>query len=144
MKRRSLFEFRDWLFNLLIDHLVNSDWVIVIKDFKKSEKRDERKNWGMTDYQKEVIYLDKEKGTSRVLVHELCHFGLRTTLEEMSKSLSWGEIKDVKGRHRADKEFEWRELRTKEFEDFFYPSLTKRQIKVLQRFIDEARERHRD
>jgi len=141
-QKQSLFRFRDWFFVLLIDYLVNSGWVIVIKDFKKSEKRAERDYWGLTDYKNEIICLDKKRGTTRVLIHELCHFALRVTLEEMSKNLEWKVLKKVKGRHRSDKEFEWRELKTIEFEELFYNSLNMRQIKTLQGFIDEAKERY--
>ena len=139
---QSLFRFRDWLFVLLIDYLVNSGWIIVIKDFKKSEKRVERDYMGLTDYQAEIFYLDEKRGTTSVLIHELCHFALRVTLEEMSKNLEWKVLKKVKGRHRSDKEFNWRELKTIEFEELFYNSLNMRQIKTLQGFIDEAKERY--
>jgi len=143
-QEQSLRKFRDWLFYLLIDYLVNSGWIIVIKDFKRSEKRSEKDYLGLTDYENKIIYLDKDRGTPSVLVHELCHFGLRTVLDEMSERLPWKELKKVKGKRRADKEFEWRELRTLEFEMFFYNSLTKRQIKILQDFIGEARARYED
>lgn len=141
-QKRSLYKFRDWLFELLLCYLVNSGWIIVIEDFKKSEKRSERDYLGLTNYEKEIIYLDKDGGTPRILVHELCHFALGIVLEKMSASMPWKDLKNVNGRHRADKEFEWRELRTQEFEQFFYNSLTKRQIKILQGFIDEAKERY--
>lgn len=143
-QRQSLCKFRDWFFELLLCYLVNSGWVIIIKDFKKSEKRSERDNLGLTDYNKEIIYLDKDNGTPRILVHELCHFALGIVLEKMSKNLPWKELKKVKGRCRSDKEFEWRELRTQEFERLFYHSLSQRQIKILQGFIDEAGARYEE
>lgn len=143
-ERQSLLKFRDWLFILLIDYLVNSGWVVVIKDFKKSEKRSESIFVGLTDYQEEIIYLDKDSGTPRVLVHELCHFALGIVLEKMAKDLSWKDLKKVKGKRRANKEFNWVELRTQEFEKFFYNSLTRRQIKVLQGLVDEARARYEE
>lgn len=149
MKYRSLFNFRDWLFNLLISYLVNSGWIIVIRDFKKSKKRTEINYLGLTDYQKEIIYLDKDCGkngtrkASRILVHELCHFALGFTLVKMAKKLPWKELKEIKGRCRADKEFVWEELRTQEFEKRFYFSLNRRQIKILQGFIDEAWTRYK-
>ena len=67
---KEIYKFRDWLFNLLVDHLVDSGWVIVIVDFKKSEKAGERDYLGLTDYYNEIIFLDKDNGTPRVLVHE--------------------------------------------------------------------------
>ena len=143
-QQQSLRGFRDWLFNLLIDYLVNSGWIIVIKDFKKSEKRAEKTYIGLTNYEKEIIYLDIDRGTSWILVHELCHFGLGTILEQAAKNLSWKELKKIKGKRRANKEFEWVELRTLEFEKLFYHSLNKRQIEILRGFIDEARERYRE
>ncbi len=143
MKQRSLYWFRDWLFELLIDYLINSGWIIVIKDFKKSEKRSERNYIGLTDCENEIIYLDKDDGTARILIHELCHFGLGATLERMAKSLPWKELKKVKGRYRADKEFRWEELRTQNFTKHFYWSLSRKQIKTLQDFIDQAKERYK-
>ena len=62
----------------------------------------------------------------------------------MSEKLPWKELKKVKGKFRANKEFEWRELRTLEFEKLFYNSLNRRQIKILQGFIDEAQKRYRE
>ena len=144
MKQQSLYRFRDWLFNLLIDFLVNSGWIIIIKDFKKSEKRCERVYIGLTECKHQIIYLDKNKGTPKILVHELCHFGLGSTLEEMSQNLPWQGLKKVKGKYRTDKESEWRERRTMEFEKLFYRSLNRRQIKILQGFIDEARARYEE
>lgn len=147
-QQRFLRKFCDWLFNLLIDHLKNSGWVIVIKDFKRSEKIKERKYLGLTDYKNQIIYLDKDKERGRELpktfVHELCHFALGIVFEKMAGNLPWKEIKKVKGKRRADKEFEWEEQRTLEFEKLFYSSLTKMQIKVLWGFIDEARARYKE
>ena|SRR3989344_7190561 len=148
MKQRSLYGFRDWLFALLIDYLVNSGWIIVIRDFKKSDKRSERNYLGLTDYQKEIIYLDKDcgihgtRGAPRILVHEICHFALGIILEKMAKNLPWKELKQVKGKLRVNKQFAWEELRVQEFEKNFYHSLNKKQIKLLQGFIDEAWERY--
>ena len=139
-QRQFLYKFRDWLFDLLIDFLVNSGWVIEIKDFKKSEKRSERLNVGLTDYENEIIYLGKKGGTPKVLVHELCHFGLRTVLEQTSQNLPWKSLKKVKGKRRANKEREWREIRTLGFERIFYNALDQRQIDILQGLIDIAKE----
>ncbi|MBI2674186.1 MAG: hypothetical protein HYX22_00390 [Candidatus Yanofskybacteria bacterium] len=143
-QRQSLLKFRDWLFDLLIDYFTNSDWIIVIKDFKNSENKKERILLGQTNYAGEVIYLDKNKrrGTPRILIHEICHFALVAVLEGASGKLAWKDLEKVRGRRRADKELEWRELRTKDFERLFYRSLTKRQIKILQGFIDEAHHRN--
>lgn len=147
MKQQSLFMFRDWFFDLLIDYLVNSGWMIVIKDFKKSKKTSERRYLGLTNYQEEIIYLDKECGTQgtrgapRILVHELCHFALGIVLEKMAKNLSPKRLKQIK-KSRSKKQFRWEELRTQEFEKYFYHSLNKNQIRILQGFIDEARERY--
>lgn len=144
MKQRSLNCFRDWFFELLIEYLVNSDWVIVIEDFKKSEKKSERDNLGLTNYQEQIIYLDKDDGTPKTLVHELCHFALGSVLEKMSKNLPRKRLKQIKGKSWAKKQFRWGELRTQEFEKYFYHSLSKRQIKILQGFIDEAMVRYRE
>ena len=144
MSQRLLRKFRDWLFNLLIDYFVNSGWVIVIKDFKNSQKKKDQVLLGETNYEDQTIYLDKDlrRGTPKILVHEICHFALGTVLEGASGKLPWKDLKKIRGRHRADKEFEWRELRTLEFERVFYNSLTARQIKILQDFIDEAHHRN--
>ena len=137
-----MYKFRDWLFNLLIDYWVNSGWTIVIKDFKKSKERSGRLTLGELCREDKIICLDKDEGPPKVLVHEICHFGLGTVLDKMSESMPWKNLKKVKGRCRSDKQFNWEELRTEEFEELFYNSLTKRQIKTLQGFIDEARTRY--
>lgn len=142
MKHRSLYKFRDWLFNLLIDYLVNSGWVIVIEDFKRSEKRRRREYIGLTDYKDKIIYLDKFYGTPKTLVHEICHFALGIIFEKMANNLPRRELRMIKRKcNGLSKKFQWEELRTIEFENLFYNSLTKRQIKILQGFIDEARVR---
>jgi len=143
-QQQSLRKFRGWFFNLLIDYFLNSDWIIVIKDFKKSGENIEREYLGLTEYNDEIIYLDKDRGTPNILVHELCHFVLKDVFEKMSANLPWKELKKVKGRWRAEKEFEWREDRTLEFEELFYNSLTERQIGILQGLIDEARTRYKN
>ncbi|OGM98270.1 MAG: hypothetical protein A2915_04090 [Candidatus Yanofskybacteria bacterium RIFCSPLOWO2_01_FULL_41_34] len=127
-----------------MEHFVNSGWIIIIKDFKKSEKRSDRLTLGEIDQEDEIIYLDKKRGTPKVLIHELCHFGLGTVLEKMSENLPWKDLKKTKGRCRADKEFKWREDRTLEFEEYFYFSLNKKQIRILWDFIDEARKRYKE
>jgi len=136
--------FRDWLFDLLMDYLVNSGWIIVIRDFKKSKERSERDIIGLTDCQEEIIYLDKDDGTPRILVHEICHFALGITLDKMAQNLPWKDLKKVKGKLRTNKQFRWEELRTQEFEKLFYRSLSKRQIKILEGFVDEAHKRYRE
>lgn len=147
-QRQSLYKFRDWFFELLIDYLVNSGWIIVIRDFKKSKKRSERCYLGLTNYQEQIIYLDKDCGTqgtheaSRILVHEICHFALGVVLEKMAINLPRKRLKSLKEKSRSKKQFRWEELRTQEFEKYFYRSLSKRQIKILQGFVDEARERY--
>jgi len=142
--QQSLCGFRNWLFNLLIDFLVNSGWVIVIKNFEKSEKETERNYLGLTDYKNETIFLDRKGGTPRILIHELCHFALGVSvLEEMAKNLPFKEIRKIKGKKRTNKEFEWVELKTQEFERLFYYSLTKKQVKTLRGFIDEAMVRYK-
>lgn len=143
MKRKSLYWFRDWLFNLLMDYFINSGWIIIIKDFKNSKKRSKRLIIGLTDYRKEIIYLDIDDGTPRILIHELCHFALGIVLEKMARSIPWKDLKKVRGKHRANREFVWEELRTEEFEKHFYRSLSKRQIIILRGFIDEAQKRYR-
>lgn len=95
---------------------------------------------GLTDYKSKTIYLDKGGGTPRVLVHELCHFVLGTVLERAARNLAWKDLKKMKGRTRADKRFEWEELRTQEFEKLFYRSLNKEQIEILRGFINVVRE----
>ena len=97
---------------------------------------------GLTDYQKEIIYLDKSEGTPRILVHEIGHFALGIILEKMALNMSWKDLKKVKGKSRTDKLFIWEELMVLDFEKLFYRSLSKRQIATLQGFVDEARERY--
>lgn len=150
MKQQSLYRFRDWFFDLLIDYFVNSGWIIVIRDFKKSEKRSERNILGQTDYKNEIIYLDKDCGTRgargapRILVHEIGHFALGIILEKMALNMSWKDLKRIKGKSLMHKKFRWEELRVIEFEKLFYHSLNETQIRILQDFIDEARARYKE
>ena len=150
MKQQSLYGFRNWVFELLMDCLVNSGWVIVIKDFKRSEKISERNYLGLTDFIEKIIYLDVDcgihgtRGAPRILVHEMCHFAFGIIFEKMAKNLPRKDLKRVKGKSLVKKRFRWEELRTQEFEKLFYHSLNKRQIKILQGFIDEARGRYEE
>ena len=99
----------------------------------------------MTEYVSKTIFLDKKGGTPRIFVHELCHFVLWPVLEKAARKKSWKDLKKLKrGRTRAEKRFAWEELRTKEFEKLFYDSLNKRQVEILQGFIDEARTRYKE
>ena len=143
VKQWSLHKFRDWFFNLLVDILVNSDWIIVVKDFKKSENKSERVYLGLTDYEKRIIYLDKNGGTPTVLLHEIGHSILESLFEIAAENLPQEELKKMKGKNRADKMFRWEELMVLDFEKLFYRSLSKRQIATLQGFVDEARERYK-
>ncbi|MEK9178590.1 MAG: hypothetical protein AAB801_02305 [Patescibacteria group bacterium] len=85
-----------------MDYLVNSGWIIVIRDFKKSEKRGERTYLGLTDYQKKIIYLDKDCGSQgtreapRILVHELCHFAIGVIFEKMTINLPRKRLRKIR------------------------------------------------
>ena len=143
MKLRSLCGFRDWLFERMVDAFVNSGWIVKMVDFKNQEIEKYKDKVGLAVFKSKIIYLDTRWGTPRILLHELCHFSFRDFFITAAQDLPWKEMKKVAGRSRADKEYNWDELRTREFEKLFFPCLTRRQIKILREFIDEAKERYK-
>jgi hypothetical protein len=128
---------------MMVDAFVNSGWIIKIIDFRNQEVRKYKNKIGLVVFDSKIIYLDVRKGTPQILLHELCHFSFRDFFVAAAQDLSWKEIKKVAGRSREDKEFNWDELRTREFEKLFFPCLNRRQVKILQEFIDEAQERYK-
>ncbi len=137
-------KFHSWLFELLMEFFVNSGWVLVIKDFKKSKIIKERNYTGLTNYGSKTIYLDIDDGTPRILIHELGHLVLCTVWERAAAKIPWKELKKVRGRGRKKKEFNWEEDKVIEFTDLYYRLLDKHQIKILQGFIDESRVRYEE
>jgi len=130
--------FRDWIFERLIWILINGEWTVKIKDFKKEKDRRERCVFGLVDEYEDkeggIIYLDKTRGTTRILVHELGHilFGDILDREATDKNKTAGRI---------DK---WTENEVLIFERVFYESLSREQITALKAFITKARLQSRD
>ncbi len=126
------FMFRDWFFDRLIWVLMNGEWVVKIKDFKNSKNKKERCLFGLTVPDEDkggIIYLDKTKGTPRILVHELGH-------------ILFGDILDAEatGKKKTKKQIEeWTEDEVLAFEKLFYECLSAKQIGVLKVFIARAR-----
>lgn len=125
--------FRDWFFDRLIWVLVNGEWVIKIKDFKNSNNRKERGLFGLmspsSDKEGGIIYLDKKRGTPRVLIHELGHVVLGDILDDESKDKN----------KTARKIDQWTENQMLLFESLFYSCLSASQISALKVFIDRAK-----
>ena len=125
--------FRDWIFERLMWVLINGEWVVKIKDFKNSKNKKERSIFGLVDQHEDkeggIIYLDKTRGTPKILVHELGHvlFGDILDREAIDKNKTAGQI---------DK---WTENEVLIFERVFYGSLSKEQISALKVFITKAR-----
>jgi len=131
--------FRDWLFDLLVDFFVHSGWKIVIKDFRNSKDRKRKNYFGLTEYGRKVIYLDKNHSTPRILIHELCHFAFEDLLDKISKVQPRCVIRELKGKTYRRKRGEWIEIRVLEFEKLFFGSLTQYQIKTLRGIIRLAK-----
>jgi DMSO/TMAO reductase YedYZ molybdopterin-dependent catalytic subunit len=138
MRHKYLLLTRDWLFDRLINLLVSDEWELKIVDFKKSKKRDKRNNLGLTDPESRIISLDIDGGTPRILIHELGHAIFEEPLEDEKH---WQNQVNPEGENRSF--FDWEELKTLEFEKYFYNSLSKNQIQVLKDFITEAHIRKR-
>jgi len=124
--------FRDWIFDRLIWALVSKRWVVKIVNFEESKNKWERDYWGLTEPNEEgggVIYLDKDKGTPKILIHELCHAVFGDILDD-----------EARDKNKTKKEIEeWSEYQVLMFEDYFYKCLSARQKKILQTFINKAR-----
>ena len=127
------FTFRDWFFERLIWALMSGEWVVKIKDFKNSKNKKERGLFGLAvpneDEEGGIIYLDKTRGTPRILVHELGHILL-------------GDILDAEAtaKKKTKKQIEeWTEDEVLAFETLFYKCLSAEQRKALKVFIARAR-----
>lgn len=131
--------FVEWLFQRIVCILFQSDWVIEIKNYRKSKKKADRDTLGTADFSKETIYLDVKLGTPKILIHELGHVIFGDMLYDEASS-------QPKGRLKKDgvNDFDgWEEMRVIEFEEYFFRMLTKEQIQILQHVIDEAKTRYR-
>lgn len=129
----SNFLFRDWFFERLTWVLMSGEWVIKIKDFKGSKNKKERIFFGLTvpheDKEGGIIYLDKIKGTPRILIHELGHVVLGDMLDS-----------EATEKNKTTRQIEkWIEEQVLEFERLFYECLSTRQINVLKVFIARAK-----
>ena len=125
--------FRVWFFDRMIWILLNNEWTIKIKDFKNSKNKRYNNLFGLTDpYQDKeggIIYLDKQRGTPRILIHELGHIILGDILDNEATQ----KYKTAKRINR------WAEDQVLVFESSFYSSLSVAQIKVLKNFIERAK-----
>lgn len=125
--------FRDWFFDRMIWVLMSGEWVVKIKDFKNSKNKKCRNLLGLTvpneDKDGGTIYLDKIRGTPRILVHELGHVVL-------------GDILDAEAteKNKTKRQIEkWTEDEVLIFEKRFYGCLSNRQTDVLKVFIARAK-----
>ncbi len=125
--------FRDWFFDRLIWVLMSGEWVIKIKDFKYSKNKRERKLFGLTvpnpDNDGGMIYLDKQRGKPRILIHELGHVVLGDMIDM-----------EARDRNKTTKRIDrWTEDQVMIFERLFYSCLSAKQVSVLKIFIDRAK-----
>lgn len=125
--------FRDWFFERIVWVIRSGEWVIKIKDFKNSKNKKERELFGLTDPHSDkeggIIYLDKKRGTPRILVHELCHVVLGDMLDD-----------EATNKKKTSKQIKkWVEIQVLIFEKLFYECLTSRQKSTLKIFIDRAK-----
>lgn len=128
-KRHGAYFLRDWFFERMIDFLVFGDFEVKISDFKNSADPYKRDLCGLTDYEKRIIFLDAERGTPKILVHELGHVFFDKAIEDPARS-AIGSKEGALG---------WGEERINEFEDYFYASLTKKQKTILGNLIDSVK-----
>ncbi len=116
---------------------MSGEWVVKIQDFKNSKNKKERSLFGLTapneDKEGGIIYLDKVRGTPRILIHELGHIVL-------------GDILDLEAteKNKTKRQIEkWTEDEVLIFEKLFYECLSARQVDILKVFIARARIDHR-
>ena len=125
--------FRDWFFDRLIWVLMSGEWVVKIRDFKNSRNKKECNFFGLTvpneDKEGGIIYLDKIRGTPRILIHELGHVVLGDILDSEATEKN-------KTKRQIEK---WTEDEVLMFEKVFYECLSARQIGVLRVFIARAK-----
>ena len=122
----------EWLFERMICFLAYGDWEVKIYDFKNSKCRRERKTVGLTDFDKETIYLDKTDGGSDVLIHELGHIFFQDLLDNEVRNMPKRLLKPHKNFDR------WVEFRILEWEAAFFKRLSKKQVGILEFFIKNA------
>ncbi len=128
-QEKHLLLLRDWIFHRLVGLLNSGEWMVKIKDFRKSRSKAERNYFGLTNFDEQIIYLDKRSGTPRILGHELGHVAFVELLESEGEKRDRGRRKDT---------FPWEERQILCFEEYFYNSLSVKQIAILQYFIDDA------
>ena len=132
---------QNWLFDRILLFLRDSDWRLVVTNFRKSKRKSERRHLGLTEFTKKKISLDKRYAKPRILIHELGHIFFRWVIFDESINLPQSEMRRMRSYHKTRK---YQELRVLEWERAFSESLTKEQLKLLQKIIDDApREKRR-
>jgi len=134
---KHLFLFRDWLFERMVNCILYESVVIKIKNFKRSKKKSDRKYIGYNE--DGIIYLDPKRGTPRILVHELFHHLFGSLLDDESRDQPNSKTDQFAGKTRLDRRNNWEETQVLRLEQFFFKALNKKQIKILQGFIDEVK-----
>lgn len=128
-KQKNAFLLKNWFFERLTGFLLRGEWIAEIKNLKYSKDSNDRKCAGFIDYDKGGVYLDAERLTLEVIVHELGH-------------LFFGEfLYDEAAQAGASykKRWIWDEEKIMEFTDYFMASLTGKQIKTLQKFVNQIK-----
>lgn len=131
-KSGAAFLLRDWIFERVVEFLIRGDFEVVIVDLEKLFGLKDCKLLGLTDYEKNRIFLDINDGASyEVLIHELGHVFFDDMVDDEAREL------DATENEKTD----WSEDRILEFEDRFCASLTRGQKKTIQDFIDEIKKK---
>lgn len=120
---------RDWLFERLIGFLLRGEWTAEIKNLKYSKDPNDRKCAGFIDYDKGGVCFDAERLTVEVLVHELGHLFFGEFLYDEAAQAGVG----------YKKRWIWDEEKIMEFTDCFMASLTGKQTKTLQKFVNQIK-----
>ncbi len=131
-KSGGAFLLRDWIFERMVEFLIRGEFEVDVVDFEKLPDLRDRELLGLTDYEKNKIFLNIKGGaTYEILIHELGHVFFDDMVDDEAREL------DKKENEKAI----WSEDRILEFEDRFCASLTRGQKKAIQDFIDEIKKK---
>jgi hypothetical protein len=122
--------FVDWIFQRILSLLYYSEWTIKKKNFRNSKKAEDRNTIGLVDLDEKIIYLDEDKGTVQVLLHELVgHVFFDELLDDEARN------QGVKNECMIDR---WVEIKILELEYALISVISDHQKDMLQMFIDTA------
>lgn len=130
-KQKNAFLVINWLFERLVGCLISGDFDVEIIDFKKLPDERDRELLGLTDYENKKIFLNFEGGAKpEILIHELGHVFFDEFIDDEARTTI-----------PANEREKWSENKIWDFEECFCASLTQKQTRILQVFINDIKRR---